>query len=339
MCCRLSFSPAIKPAGVLLAVLLAALLFADAPAAEESAPTATENSQDGTPVTGLLDEYHAYMLGKIKGPTLWFDNFFGDRRIEEDDLPTSFVRLRTVARYTEGEGMTFPIRLRANLNLPRVNRRLHLVIFGGNREEDRMREPDDAIDSSLKTGEEEERTNLGLRYMLYKSLRERFHFGGGLSLGWPLDYYGRMRYERLLHVGDNNLIRFTETGFWNSLIGFGETTRVDLEKIMDRGLTGRLSLFGTYSEEKTGLQWGVETSVFRQLSERSAIALDLGAYGLTEPSARVGTYRIASRYRRNFLRPWLFFELEPEVLFPLMDNGKRETVGVMTTVLEVQFVT
>lgn len=322
----------------LLAPLLVLIFFCNTATASEGASDLATSRPDGV-ITGFLDEYHTYMLGKIKGQTLWFDNFFGDPRVEDDDLPTSFVRLRTVARYTESEGMTFPIRLRANLELPRVNRRLRLVIFGGNREEDRLMESDDAIDPSLKDGEEKEWTNLGLRYMIYKSMRDRFHFGGGLSLGWPLDYYGRMRYERLLHISDNHLIRFTETGFWNSLRGFGETSRIDWEKSLGERLTGRFSLFGTYSEDISGMQWGAETSLFQQFSKGSALALDLGAYGLSEPSTQVWTYRIAGRYRRNFLRPWLFFEIEPEVLFPLSDTGKRETVGVLTTVLEIQFIT
>lgn len=334
-----SLGPETMPGwALILAPLLALTISCGAAAAAESAPPPEEQQPSGV-TTGFLDEYHTYMLDKIRGQTFWFDNFFGDRRAEEDDQPSSFVRLRTVARYTEGEGMTFPIRLRANLELPRVNRRLRLVIFGGNREEDRWQEPGDSIDSSLKSAEEKEWTNLGLRYMIYKTLRDRFHFGGGLSVRWPLEYYGRMRYERLLHIGSNNVIRLSETGFWNSLNGFGETSRFDLEKRLNDGLNGRLSLFATYSEDTSGMQWGAETNLFRQLSGHSALAFDLGVYGPTEPSMRVGTYRIASRYRRNFLRPWLFFEIEPEVLFPLLESGKRETVGALTTVLEIQFVT
>lgn len=320
----------------LLAPLLVWIAFSNTAAAEESPPTQEESPSSG--ITGFLDEYHTLMLGEIKGQTLWFDNFFGDRRTEEDDQPTSFVRLRTVARFTEGTGMTFPIRLRANLELPRVNRRLRLVIFGGNREEDRLMEANDTIDPALKNGEEKDWTNLGLRYMIYRSLRDRFNFGGGLSLGWPLDYYGRMRYERLLHNSKNSSILFSETGFWKSLTGFGETSQIDMEKILNDILTGRLTFFATYSAERPGLQWGVESSLFRQLSKRSALALDLGVYALNRPSTQI-SYRIAGRYRQNFLRPWLFFEIEPELDFLQSENGERDTVGVLTTVLEVQFIT
>lgn len=290
-------------------------------------------------ITNYLDEYHDYLLCKIKDPAIWFDNFFGDRRVAEDDLPASFIRLRTVARYTEGEGMTFPMRLRANLDLPRVNRRLRLLIFGGNREVDRLREADDAIDPSLMGTEQEERPNLGLRYLLYKSLRNRFDFGGGLSLGSPTTYNGRMRYERLLHISQRNFVRFTETGFWDSQIDFGETTRLDLESVLTPLTTGRLSLFGTFSQDKPNLQWGAEVNLFRQISGRSALALDLGAYGDGIHSGEVATYRIAGRYRRNFLRPWLFFEVEPEAVFPLTEDDGHDAVGILTTVIEIQFVT
>lgn len=301
--------------------------------------TTTEETSGEEPVGAYLDEYHNYLLDKIKAPAIWFDNFFGDRPVAEDDLPASFVRLRTVARYTEGEGMSFPVRVRANLNLPKVNRRLRLIIFGGNREEDQLRSADDTIAPSLMGKEREEQPNLGLRYLIYKTLRDRFDFGGGLSLSSPAGYNGRMRYERLLHVGEENIIRFTETGLWDSQIHFGETSRLDLERILAPQTTGRVSLYGTFSQDKPNLLWGAEVNLFRQLSAQSAWAIDLGAYGDGTNPGQVANYRIASRYRRNFLRPWLFFEIEPEVVFPLSESGNRDAVGVLTTVLEIQFVT
>jgi hypothetical protein len=37
------------------------------------------------------------------------------------------------------------------------------------------------------------------------------------------------------------------------------------------------------------------------------------------------------------LRPWLFFEIEPEVNFPLDIDGKRRAVGAVTFIFEIQF--
>lgn len=331
--------PASHSRRALATCLLLLLVFCASPAARAEEPAEPAEPRPTGRLMGFVDAYHLYLEDKLRGPTLWFDNFFGDPRIDEDDQPSSFVRLRTAARFTEGEGFKFPIRIRANVVLPRVNRRFRLIVFGGNRDEELEPHPNDAISSSLQTEEEEDRTKMGLRYLLYKSLRDRFHFGGGLTVGWPMEAYVRMRYTRLMHLGKHNVVRFSETGFWNTLHGSGETSRLDLERMLPASITGRLSFFASYLEDDSGLQWGVETSFFRQLTPKSAISLDLGTYGVTRPDL-ITNYRVASRYRRNFLRPWLFVELEPEITFPLAaDNEKRQAVGAFTLALESQFFT
>ncbi len=304
---------------------------------EESFASAEQPRSSGR-IMSFLDTYHTYLEDKLRGPTLWFDNFFGDRRLEDDDPPATYVRLRTSARFTEGEGFKFPVRVNANVILPRVNRRLRLIAFGGNRYDDLEPRPDN-LDSSLLTEDDQEQTSLGLRYMIYKTLRDRFHFGGGLTVGWPMESYIRIRYIRLMHLGKLNVVRLSETAYWNTLHGSGETSLLDLERVLPANITGRLSFFASYLENESGLHWGVETSFFRQLTPKSALSLDLGVYGLTRPDL-ITTYRIASRYRRNFLRPWLFFEIEPELLLPLEEDQKtRQAVGVFTMALECQFFT
>jgi len=319
-------------------LLLAALAVAG-PTAAATEITSLEDAFSEEAIGAYLDEYHTYLLAKIKGPTIWFDNFFGDQRVEEDDLPASFVRLRMVAHYTEGEGITFPIRVRANLDLPKVNRRLRLIIFGGNREEDRLRQSNNNFDPNLLGAPRDESQNLGLRYLIYKNLRDRFDFGGGLNLNSPAGYNGRMRYERLIQISPLYITRITETGFWDSQVGLGETSRLDFEKTLTPQITGRFSLSGTFSDDKPNFQWGAEINLFRQLSTESALAFDLDAYCDGIHTGKVSLYRTAGRYRRNFLRPWLFFEIEPEMIFPIVDGGGRKTIGLLTTTLEIQFVT
>jgi len=306
-------------------------------------PSGAHCADDSNAVTeqgvteGMWDRYHDYLATRINEPVIWFDNFFGDPRTEDKTQPTSFVRLRTAARFTESLGFRFPVRLYANLKLPKASRRLRLVITGENKNEAEIAKTDSSSVAALNTLQEDKSTNLGLRYMIYDTLRTTLHFGGGMRLQWPLDYYFRIRYERLLHIGSKSIVRLSETGFWQSLDGFGETTRFDFERTLNDTISNRFSMFGTYSEISEGLEWGVEESVFKQLSPKSAVSLDLGSYGRTDPSTRIINYRIASRYRQNFLRPWLFFEVEPEVTFPLELDDTHSTVGAITFYLEVQF--
>lgn len=291
----------------------------------------------------FVDRYHSYLLGRVNQPAVWFDNFFGDPITDDEELPTSFVRLRIAGRFTEGEGFKFPVRLRANIKLPRASRKLRLIVVGENEDELLTAQSEDDP-AKVTVGEtDEERSSVGLRYTLYKTIRSKLHFGGGINNLAPFEYYGRVSYRRLIHIGKENVIRFKQTGFWDSINGLGETSRLDLERALAYDIAGRLSLYGTYYdsdpnlETNNGLNWAVETSFFKLLTTKTAASFDLGAYGVTRPDSQTSRYRIASRIRTNILRPWFFFEIEPEVNFLQPETGTNDAVGALMIMMEIQF--
>lgn len=302
-------------------------------ATEQEKNVEIEHAETGT----IWDRYHTYLTESVNKPVIWFDSFFGDLRADDVDLPESFVRLRSSVRFTEGDGLTFPVRVRAKIRLPKASKRLRLILVGENEKEIEAAQTTGSTVPGITPQEPDNTTNVGLRYSVYKTLRTKLHFGGGLRLRSPLEYYLRVKYQRLIHIGSKNIIRLTQIGFWHSEDKLGETSRLDFERSFSETLSNRFSMFGTYSEVSEGLEWGIEESLFKQLTAKSALSLDLGAYGETRPHTEVNIYRIGSRFRKNILRPWLFFEIEPEVTFPLDDYGKRHAVGAITFVIEVQF--
>jgi hypothetical protein len=332
--CSIKISRLLKPLLSAMTVICLVLAPVSAPGSEQ--PEDTDSESEERTFMDVVDDYHAYLEGRVNEPATWFDNFFGDPRSDEEARTASFVRLRIAARYKESEKLEMPIRLRATLKLPRASRKLSLVIIGENPEEFRDSPADD--DLARTTGEQpdEDRSSVGLRYMLYDSLRSILHFGGGVSSLAPFEFYLRVSYRRFLHIGKDNLVRFNQNGFWNSIDGFGETTRFDLEKKLPHRITGRVSMFGTHSEISSGVDWGVETSLYKQLTRKTAASFDLGAYGITRPDFEDTNYRIGVRTRANVLRPWLFLEIRPEVTFPL-ETETRRTVGAITVMMEIQF--
>lgn len=306
------------------------------------APPQPSPAEEGS-FMSFIDRYHTYLTGQVNQPAVWFDNFFGDPRAD-DDLPTSFVRLRLSARFTEGEGFKFPVRIRANIKLPRASRKLRLVIVGESYEELQATRPGDHTGTTAGEGFDKEKGSVGLRYTLYKNLRSLLHFGGGTSNLVPFEYYGRINYQRLVHIGSHSVTRAKQTVFWNSIDGFGETSTLDLERNLPRLITGRLSLSGTYydsdpgTEENKGLNWTVQTSFFKHLTSKTAASLDLGVFGITRPTTKISNYVIATRIRTNILRPWLFFEIVPEISFPVNElTDELTAVGALTGMMEIQF--
>jgi hypothetical protein len=73
------------------------------------------------------------------------------------------------------------------------------------------------------------------------------------------------------------------------------------------------------------------------LSPKDAISYDVSALVVNRPSRVAQNYRVGTRYRRNFHRPWLFLELEPEITWPLDENNTRRSIKAFTFLIEVQF--
>ncbi len=77
---------------------------------------------------------------------------------------------------------------------------------------------------------------------------------------------------------------------------------------------------------------------FRQLDTRSAVRAEVAARGVTEPSFETEEYFVALRYRRQFLRHWLYYEIRPEHAQPKdLDTGERRSDWRLTLTLEIQF--
>ncbi|HYG68057.1 MAG TPA: hypothetical protein VD838_10375, partial [Anaeromyxobacteraceae bacterium] len=70
---------------------------------------------------------------------------------------------------------------------------------------------------------------------------------------------------------------------------------------------------------------------------RTAVAGGGGIIGWTEPFPEVTQRRIFLRFRRDVFRSWLFYELEPEVLWPVVDGRTQPRVLGIIGRLEFQF--
>jgi hypothetical protein len=216
-----------------------------------------------------------------------------------------------------------------------------LIIIGEGDDEFETTKEEDPSTTIKKDGETENNTNVGLRYKAYKTLRSKLHLSVGGRLYSPFEYYYRIRFRRVIHIGSDHIVAFNESGYWHSINGYGTTVTLDYDRALSETLTGRLSLSGIHAEinKETawGIVWAVTTSLFKKFSAKTAASLDLSAFGETRPNTKVTNYRVGGRMRKNVLRPWLFLEISPEVTFPLdVLTGERDAIGAIRLMLEIQ---
>lgn len=339
----------------LLAVAPAAVPAADAPVETGQAESQGSESNQGEPEQGArqarqqrlmemscrdeqgrpegwLDFTHSYLSQRLCEPAAWFDGFFGDPRTLEENPVGSFVRLRNAARWDQDEGLQYRASVRANVILPRLSERVRLLVA-------RDEELEGDYTDTGAFDDPENRTRLGLRFIASERARSRFDVDGTVRVSsGSLNPRVRGRYRYVRGLTDRSLGRFTQSAFWEREEGFGLTTRLDYEWLPNRDRLVRWSARGTWSQESEGIDWSTGLVSFRQLDLRSAIRAEVGAWGYTEPRFETEEYFVALRYRRQFLRHWLFYEIEPEHAWPKdFDTGERRSDWRLTFTIEIQF--
>ena len=278
-----------------------------------------------------LDRTHSYINERLCEPAAWFDGFFGDPRSFEETPVGTFFRFRNELSWDEGsDDYRFRMRLAANLTLPRASDRLRLLVF---RDEDVRGE----FDEERRTEASETRTRLGLRYLLREMEKSRFDLDATVRARWgELNPIVQGRYRIVEALTDYSQARYTQLVYWDGDDGWATTSRVDLEWFPNRRTQLRWTADSTFSETSSGVDWSTALVGFHQIDLRSAISSAVGVNGHTRPSYKTDEYYINFRYRRNFLRSWLYYEVQPERAWPRLEDG-RQSVWRLIVRIEVQF--
>ncbi|MDT8409373.1 MAG: hypothetical protein RQ741_07215 [Wenzhouxiangellaceae bacterium] len=278
-----------------------------------------------------LDRTHSYVSRKLCEPAAWFDGFFGDPRADEETPIGSFFRIRNQLRWDETKDFAFELDLSANISLPRVSDRARLLIS-------RNESIEGELDAN-QVDDDEDQTRLGLRFLLSDRGRTSFDVDGTVKVsGGGLNPRVRSRFRHTRGLRWNTQARLTQTVFWERDDGIGTTTRADYEWLPDLLTLVRLTGRGLIAENSDDLEWRTGLVGFHQLGQKTAIRSEIGMFGDTEARRHIEEYFINFRYRRSFLRQWLFYELQPEHAWPVdEDTGQRRRDWRFIFTLEIQF--
>jgi len=287
-----------------------------------------------------FDRSHAYLTTILCQPSVWFDGFFGQHRAGED-WAGSLVRWEGGYRVDERDGASFRSEFRANIRLPKMDKKLKLVITDESRDDQTSSLPDDdPFDLETSPGNDaggDRQTTAGFRYYLTDTRKVRLSTGLGLKLGSPVQPYIRFRLRYSESLGNSTLLRLTPSVIWFKEDGVNRSLRVDLEQRISENVLIRVSQSFAREEIEPGVFWGTVLTLYDRLSTVTVLALEAGVKGTTHPENRVERYRLATRLRSNFLRDWLFLQLEPEYFWPRDTQGEYHLYRGITFSLEMQF--
>jgi len=285
-----------------------------------------------------MDETHERLQRNILDRIVRLDDFFGNTKTENQRLTEYQFRLRSSIRGETSGKYQYGPSLRATILLPRISERLRLTIAGDNEPTQATPTlPEDPGNPGFdRTVTNAKLVNTELRYTLIKSPSMDLFMGAGVRLVLPPQGFVRSRLQYTYHLSDISLVRFGETFFVRNPDGPGVTSEFDLERFLDEKTLLRWSSVGTAAYGIQGVELGSELSMIREISRLSAITVMGGVYGNSSRDDTITNFRLLTRYRRNFMRKWLFFEVEPEFFWPRV--GEQYPINFAFTLrLEVVF--
>ncbi len=258
------------------------------------------------------DDTQSFFNGQLCLPAVWFDSFFADDRIFAEGAPGTYVRWRNEFTYDEEEAFKFKTALSFSAELPALSKQLRLTFESG--DEDNLQDivPDAASDN---------KNNLGLQLDLNENVRSKFSVSASFS---PRI---RFRYRYTYPLENDIVLRFTQEVQNQKGVNSG-LSRFDFEKLFYQTNLLRMSTEVRVSEKFDGFDWAQTLVVFKRLSRKSSLSYESSVNGITLPNTRAVNFRLGVRYRRNFHRKWLFYEVAPEVTWPTTLDENRQIVVI-----------
>jgi hypothetical protein len=255
------------------------------------------------------DQSQVYVNSRFCEPALWFDNFFANDRLFAEGVAGTYIRWRTDFTHDEEEYFKFKTGITASFEMPRFQKRLRLTYDSG--EDEQLR--DIAPGNSDETA-----NNIGFQLDLMENIRSK------INISVSLKPRIRLRYRYTYPVLETVTLRLTQELQREEAV-HSSRTLINFEKLFLKEFLFRSSSQGIISEEYDGVDWLQAFVVFQRLDKKTSISYESSANGITEPSTLALNYRLAVRFRKNFHRKWLFYEIAPEMTWPVTLDEDRTT--------------
>ncbi|HIA28570.1 MAG TPA: hypothetical protein EYN79_10755 [Planctomycetes bacterium] len=309
---------------LLLSLLLIAPVFAQEPPIPPGEPPPSDEPAAPRDFFWVFDGIRGDLSQRVLDLSERVDNFFGDETLDDEPSGTR-VRVRSTLRFDEGGEIEESFKVRARVSLPRTRERLGLFI------ESFREELDFNLDdlSPTSDGSSEDEDVAGLRAALLANERGSLSLDGSVKIDSGVQPRARLRWreDHSLDVWNLRLIQSLE---WRNEEGWGETTFLRFQRVLEEDRLLRWGSRFHYSETSDGLEVFTEALFFHPIDEITGIFFSIDARGRSKPRRVVDEYGAQIRLRRLVRSDWLYLEVAPRVAFPEENDRAAEFIFFFT---------
>ena len=265
---------------------------------------ATEEQQEPYP---WLDDMHRSIAESVQSSAQWVDDYFADNDWAENEQAQGEARLRLGWEPRSRELNEFEARLRVRVKLPAFQNRVDLIFSDYD---------DEVPDDKVRAGRQAD-VNRNDKFSLALRFRPdpESGFSHRIGIGRRAQLFARSRYRTIYHVGDKTDMRWEASVSYYNRDRFGAHTELTFDHRFDQDSLFRFDNRFYFRDETDDWLWQHGWQQFQWLDNKNALVAGFYIEGLSRPDYRLEEYLVSLRWRRNAVREWLFFEVEPFVLW------------------------
>jgi hypothetical protein len=254
-----------------------------------------------------LDTMHQSIASSVNSSALWFDDFFALKEFTHNEEAYGEARIRLGWEPRSRDLNEFETRFKVRVKLPNLKNRADLVLS----DYDDDRPNNDIQASGNNEFVENNRFSLALRW---RSSPE-----SGLShrigVGRRLQAFVKSRYRNSHMLTEKTNLRWETSAYLYSNDGLGANFSWQLDYNASSHSIFRWNNQYYYRDKTNDWLWQHSVQKLTQFDEKNALIAGYYIEGLSQPNYRLEEYLVSLRWRKNTLRKWLFYEVEPFILW------------------------
>ncbi|NVK58060.1 MAG: hypothetical protein HWE26_20885 [Alteromonadaceae bacterium] len=282
--------------------------------------TASEEPvSDATQPHSWLDRWHSNFSESMHYTAQQLDDFFAleTSNKHQEARAEGRVRFGWEPRSTALAEQDFRFRIR--VKLPALEDRVDLLLSDDDsfNQDDSIRAARDSVDDAQNSA------TLALRYQKQQDSSLSYRVGAGRrgQLFVKTEYDQNYAFNDAFNIDyDAELYYYTRDE-----LGAELGLNFNFSLANDNYLRFRNRYF--YRDRFNDWFWRHEIQLLRPVSQQSAVLFRFVTNGVSRPNHQLGEVYTSARWRTNYLRSWLFFELEPFVIW-LREEDFNASVGV-----------
>lgn len=254
-----------------------------------------------------LDDVHKSIADSVNISAQWFDDFFINELGGENSEAKGEARIRLGWQPRTRDLSDVEARLKVRVKLPKLKNRVDLILS----------DYDDEIEENTVAGSRiddisrQDRFNLALQFKRSpdSGLSHR------LGVGRRFQVYAKSRYRQTIDINDNSEFRWEASIYYYNRDGFGSDVGMTYDYHFTEKSLFRFDNRFYYRDKTNDWLWQHSWQQFTQLDSKTAVIYGLYVEGLSQPHYQMEEYLVSVRWRQNTLREWLFYDIEPFVVW------------------------